>query len=205
MQLQRKRCIFLGKSIWNQSSFTHTHTPPHTPHTPPPHTHTPNTHAPHTPHTPHTHTPHPTPHTHTHTPTQETRVWGGTRGKQQKEQQCEQTNSQTNELLVFARGFSEPQAARRLLILSSIPDRVAGQENQFAEFLQECLHGLSTNEREYLGNVSNVLRGNEPSRPDLETCEVAYELIIGNVGNKVKVLLVFSTLALLILVLQRYC
>ena len=86
------------------------------------------------------------------------------------------------------------------LLLSSIPDHVAGQESQFAEFLQKCLPRLSTDEREYLGNVSDILRCNEPSRPDLETCQIAYWTIIGNVGNKVKVLLVFSVVGLYILV-----
>ena len=77
-------------------------------------------------------------------------------------------------------------------LLSSIPDRVAGQESQFAELPQKCLPRLSTDEREHLGNVSNILRCNEPSRPNLKTCQVAYEPIIGNIGNKVNVLLVFS-------------
>ena len=37
-------------------------------------------------------------------------------------------------------------------LLSCIPDRVAGQESQFAEFPRKCLLGLSTNERKYLCN-----------------------------------------------------
>ena len=102
------------------------------------------------------------------------------------EQQCER--SQTNEGLVFG-------ALSRLL--STIPDRVTGKESQFAEFPQKCLLRFSTNEREYLGNVPDIFRCNEPPRPDFETCQIAYEPIIGNVGNKVKALLVFSLVGLL--------
>ena len=77
---------------------------------------------------------------------QETEAWGDTQGKQQMERQWER--SRTDEGLVFG-------APSRLL--SSIPDRVAGQESQFAEFPQKCLPSLSTDEREYLGNVSDIL------------------------------------------------
>ena len=91
------------------------------------------------------------------------------------------------------------------MLLSSIPDRVAGQESQFAEFPQKCLPRLSTDEREYLGNVSDIFRCNEPTRPDLETCQIAYEPIIGNVGNKVKVLLVFSVVGFVDVCFKRYC
>ena len=41
--------------------------------------------------------------------------------------------------------------------LPSIPDRVAGQESQFAEFAQKCLLRLSTSEREYLRNASDII------------------------------------------------
>ena len=46
-------------------------------------------------------------------------------------------------------------------LLSSIPDRVAEQESQFDEFPKTCLLRLSTNGREYLGNVPNIYRCNE--------------------------------------------
>ena len=66
--------------------------------------------------------------------------------------------------------------------------------------LKKCLLRFSTNEREYLGNVSNIPKCNESPRPDLETRQFAYEPIIGNVGNKVEVLLLFSVVDLLMFV-----
>ena len=100
---------------------------------------------------------------------QKTAAGGDTQGKQQMDRQ-----SRTNEGLVFG---------APIRLLSSSPDLVAGQERQFAEFPQKCLPRHSTDEKEYLGNVSDILRCNEPSRPDLETCQVGYEPIIDNIGN----------------------
>ena len=90
---------------------------------------------------------------------QETEAWGDAQGKQQMERQLERSG--TDEGLVFG-------APSRLL--SSIPDRVAGQESQFAEFPQKCLPRLSTDEREYLGNVSDIFRCNEPTKKFMTKC-----------------------------------
>ena len=81
---------------------------------------------------------------------QETEAWGDTQGKLQIERQWER--SRTDKGLVFG-------AQSRLL--SSIPDHVAGQESQFAEFPQKCLPRLSTDEGEYLGNVSDINKEHE--------------------------------------------
>ena len=124
---------------------------------------------------------------------QETEAWGDTQGKQQMERQWERLR--TDEGLVFG----APS------LLSSIPDRVSGQESQFAEFPPKSLPRLSTDEREYLGNIYDILRCNEPSWPDPETCQIAYEPIIGNVGNKVKVFLVFSVVGFVDVCFKRYC
>ena len=58
--------------------------------------------------------------------------------------------------------------------------------------LLSSLKNVFTNEREYFGNVSVIFLCKEPLLPDIETCQIAYKPIIDNVGNKVKIVLVFS-------------